>query len=64
MKDRPIIEYPEHLSSLSHDFYYHKISAEAYRRERRRIIEEMEEAFNKDSYQGPSNEAGVNREAE
>lgn len=44
-----MIECPEFILTLSRDRYYHRISAEAYRQERRRIIDEMERAHNRPS---------------
>lgn len=44
-----MIEYPPHIASLSRDYYYHRISAEVYREERRKIIQDMERLHNRDS---------------
>lgn len=46
MKRRPMTDYPQHIASLSRDYYHRKISTTAYRAERRRLIEEMENTFN------------------
>lgn len=42
-------EYPEKFAILSRDHYHRRISTEDYRSVRRRLIDEMEQAFNQGS---------------
>lgn len=46
-----MIEYPEYIAKLSREYYYHRISTETYREERRKIIMDMERLHNREHAQ-------------